>query len=236
MYLGGNELSSMEDLSKKLGQQTIRSRDSSRSHSGKGGSDSKSFKYTKRELLTVDEIRRLKDGYCIIIIKGQQPFYDEKYKTFEHPNAKLLGDLGRGIGLYVFQYCNTKPKNLEKLEKSRNMQQDQVVKRGAESTRQEDQAFQVHTMMPAKPMTEEEQTELAKQLVKQTAVVSFDRSDAICRGAVVTEAADGVVSVSEPWPKPQQASAGGRIGKGTVEAKTDASSMMEGFDMLDGIS
>lgn len=235
VYLGGNELSSMKDLSKKLGQQTIRSRDSSRSHSGKGGSDSKSFKYTKRELLTVDEIRRLKDGYCIIIIKGQQPFYDEKYKTFEHPNARLLGDLGKGVGLYVFQYCNTKPKNLEKLEKNRNMQQDQAVKRGADSPRPEEQAFQVHTMMPPrKPMTEEEQTELAKQLVKQTAVVSFDRSDAVCRGAVVTEAIDGVVSVSESRPKPQQASAGGRIGKGTVEAKTDASSMMEGFDMLDG--
>lgn len=59
IYLGGNELSSMEDLSKKLGQQTIRVRDSSHTKSGKGGSDSHSIKYTKRELLTVDEIRRL---------------------------------------------------------------------------------------------------------------------------------------------------------------------------------
>lgn len=98
-----------------------------------GNSVGQRLKYTKRELLTVDEIRRLKDGYCIIIIKGQQLFYDEKYKTFEHPNAGLLGDLGKGVGLYVFQFCNTKPQNLEKLEKSRSMQQDQAVKRGAES-------------------------------------------------------------------------------------------------------
>lgn len=69
-------------------------------------------------------------------------------------------------------------------------------------------------MPPVKPITEEEQTELAKQLVKQTAVVSFDRSDAVCRGAVVTEAVDGVVSVSDSRPKPQQASAGGGSEKG----------------------
>ena len=217
VYLGGNELSSMEDLSKKLGSQTIRVRDSSHSRSGKGGSDSRSFKWTKRELLTVDEIRRLKKGYCIIVIKGEQPFYDEKYITPEHPNAKFLGDLGEGLGLYVFDYCNAKSEDLQKLEKKRRVQQDNAIKRGAASMRPEAKPYVAGSLIPStKKMTPEEEKEIAKQLADRVTDMSFDREAELKNGATIKSVRGGIVSVSSAKPKDRQASATGRVMKATV--------------------
>lgn len=220
VYLGGNELSSMEDLAKKLGKQTIRSRDSSRSHSGKGGSDSKSFKYTARDLLTVDEIRRLKDGYCIIVIKGQDPFYDEKYKTFDHPNAKMLGDLGKGLGLYTFDYCNTKPESIEKLEKKRKMLQEEKLKKAAQSRRPDERVYHSNTIMPSpKPMTPEEEIALAKQVAVQTTIMSFNVNEAVKEGAVVKEVRNGNVTVVDGKPQKIEEGVGKRVTKQTIVPK-----------------
>lgn len=219
VYLGGNELSSMDDLSKKLGDQSIRVRDSSKSHSAKGGSDSKSFKYSKRSLLTVDEIRRLKDGYCITVIKGQDPFYDKKFRTSDHANAKYLGDLGLGTNLFNFDYCNTKPQ-IKKLEETRRRIQDNKTKRSAQSRRPADQVYKANTAIPSvQPMTEKEETELAKQIAAQTAVMSFDRDEALKSGAVVTEVRGGVATVTQAGPRAETASASGDIGKAVVLPK-----------------
>lgn len=219
VYLGGNELSSMEDLSKKLGDQSIRVRDSSKSHSAKGGSDSKSFKYSKRSLLTVDEIRRLKDGYCITVIKGQDPFYDKKYRTSDHANAKYLGDLGLGVRLFNFDYCNTKPQ-IKKLEETRRRIQDNKSIRSAVSKRPVDQVYKANTAVPpAQPMTEKEETELAKQIAVQTSIMAFDRDEAIKSGAVVTEVRDGIATVCQAGPPGEVASASGDIGKAVVLPK-----------------
>ena len=232
VYLGGNELSSMEDLSKKLGDQTIRVRDSSHSRSGKGGSDSKSFKWTKRALLTVDEIRRLKKGYCIIVIKGEQPFYDEKFVTPEHPNAKYLGNLGTGLGLYVFDYCNTKPEDLKRLEKKRKAQQGNAIKRGATSMRPETKPYVAGSLIPSvKPMTKEEEKETARQLAERTTDMSFDREAELKNGATIKSVRGGIVSVSSAKPKNRQASASGKVMKATVPTERTISNedMMNDF-------
>lgn len=120
MYLGGNELSSMEDIVKKLGSTTIKTRDMSQSRSNKGGNSSVSYKYQEKQLMTVAELRRLRKGYCIILIQGLFPFYEPKYNTTKHPNAKYLGNLGSGERLYTFALCNTKPVDIEKIMDSVN--------------------------------------------------------------------------------------------------------------------
>lgn len=220
VYLGGNELSSMEDLSKKLGDQTIRTRDSSRSHSGKGGSDSRSFKYQKRSLLTVDEIRRLKDGYCIIVIKGQDPFYDAKYKTPEHPNAKYLGDLGKGLRLYTFDYCNTKPESTDKLERKRQLIQKDKLNRAAQSRRPDDKVYRSNTPMPSpKPITPEDELVLAKKVAEQTTIMSFDKKEAVIGGATIKEVRNGIMTVTSAKPKPTVASASKQVTKSVLQPK-----------------
>lgn len=220
VYLGGNELSSMEDLSKKLGDQTIRTRDSSRSHSGKGGSDSRSFKYQKRLLLTVDEIRRLKDGYCIVVIKGQDPFYDAKYKTPEHPNSKYLGDLSKGLRLYTFDYCNTKPESTEKLERKRKLIQKDKLMHASQSRRPDDKVYRANQPIPSpKTMTPEEEAALAKKIAEQTTVMSFDKEEALISGATVKEVCNGIVTVMNVKPKPSVASASKQVSKNVLQPK-----------------
>jgi len=111
MYLGGNEPSIMEDMAKKLGEMTIRVRDRSSSKSSNKGTDSKSYKYGSRKLLTMDEIRRMDDNHAIVLIRGQQPFYDEFYNPFDHPNARYLGNRDTKENWFEFDYCNTEIKD-----------------------------------------------------------------------------------------------------------------------------
>lgn len=215
LYLGGNELSSMEDLSKKLGDQTIRIKDSSYSRSMKGGgSDSKSFKYAKRSLLTVDEIRRLRDGYCIVVIKGQDPFYDEKYKTFDHPNAKYLGKLDTGDRLYSFNGCNTKIKSAERLEETRRKMKENTLKKSAEARRPSDKAIQMKPVVPdySNP-TKEETKALAKQVASRTSTMAIDKEEAVRNGATVIEAQRGYVTVLSGKPDGKAATAGKSMSK-----------------------
>ena len=89
LYLGGNETSTHEEIVKMAGKETMRVRDSSTSRNGKGsGSDSKSYKYAARDLITVDEVRRLKNMHTLCFVSGQQPIYEMRYPTEKHPNAK----------------------------------------------------------------------------------------------------------------------------------------------------
>lgn len=197
VYLGGNELSSMEDLSKKLGDQTIRVRDSSRTKSAKGGSDSHSIKYTKRALLTVDEIRRLKKGYCIIVVKGEQPFYDKKYSTFDHPNAKELGNLKDGTGLYKCDICNTKGEAAKDMEAKKKRQQEAAIKRGAESKRPEDKPIAARAPIPQmQPMTQDELTEKSAQILGQLVNPSYNKNKTLQAGATITTHRSGIATVS----------------------------------------
>ena len=120
LYLGGNETSTHEEIVKMAGKETIRTKSVGQSSSGKGnGSDSKNYQYTGRDLITLDEVRRLRPGWAICMIAGQQPLYEERYPTQTHPNAKYLGDLKKNINIYTFTYCNAKSSSVERLEANR---------------------------------------------------------------------------------------------------------------------
>lgn len=236
LYLGGNELSSMEDLSKKLGDQTIRVKDASHSRSMKGGgSDSKSFKYAKRLLLTVDEIRRLRDGYCIVVIKGQDPFYDEKYKTFDHPNAKLLGNNRTGDRLYTFSRCNTTIRSAEELEETRKKMKENILQKSAESRRPEDKAVRPKSVMPAQEaLPPENRQALRKQIASTITTMAIDKEMAARNGATVIEAQRGSVSVVTSKPKNSAATAGKSVGKSTLKPNITRSTddIMNDFSSL----
>ena len=91
IYLGGHESSSTEYVSKMLGKQTIKSRNSSRTY-GRQGSNNVSLNATGRELMTPDEIAHMSDQDCLVMVKGVMPFFDKKYDLLKHPNYKYTGD------------------------------------------------------------------------------------------------------------------------------------------------
>lgn len=91
IYLGGHESSSTEYVSKMLGKQTIKSRNSSRTY-GRQGSSNISYNAQGRELMTPDEIAHMSDQKCLVMVKGLMPFFDNKYDIKKHPNFRFTGD------------------------------------------------------------------------------------------------------------------------------------------------
>ena len=91
IYLGGHESSSTEYVSKMLGKQTIKSRNSSRTY-GRQGSSNISYNAQGRELMTPDEIAHMSDDKCLVMVKGLMPFFDKKFDIKKHPNFRFTGD------------------------------------------------------------------------------------------------------------------------------------------------
>lgn len=91
LFLGGTEEQTTEKLSKKLGTATIDVRNSSRSK-GKSGSYSTSWQKDGRKLLEPDEVGMIPDSKCILFIRGNRPFYVDKYHIEKHKRYKMLAD------------------------------------------------------------------------------------------------------------------------------------------------
>jgi len=93
LYLGGNEQSTYEYVSKLLGKETIDTTTRGVTK-GKSGSSSKNFQNTGRELLTPDEVRMLDNKYALLFLRGERPIIDNKYNIMQHPNVALTTDGG----------------------------------------------------------------------------------------------------------------------------------------------
>lgn len=91
LFLGGSDSTTLEYISKKLGKETIRSVNNSRSY-GKQGSSSMSYNKTGRELMTMDELSVMDNENCILFIRGLRPFFSIKYPLQNHPNYSRSGD------------------------------------------------------------------------------------------------------------------------------------------------
>ena len=83
VYLGGNEQSTHEYISKLLGKMTI-DKKSSGETKGRQGSSSKNIDVLGREILTPDEVRMMDNKKCLVFIRGLNPVIDNKYFTPKH--------------------------------------------------------------------------------------------------------------------------------------------------------
>ena len=63
---------------------------------GKGsrGSSSDSLQTAGRELCMPDEIRRMRDDECLLLMRSEDPVIDKKYNLLHHPNVKYTPDAG----------------------------------------------------------------------------------------------------------------------------------------------
>lgn len=93
LYLGGNEDSTHELVSKKLGKATIDTNTYGKS-TGRSGNYSTNYQIGARELYTSDEIRMLDNRYALLFIRGERAIQDEKYDILRHPNVKQTIDGG----------------------------------------------------------------------------------------------------------------------------------------------
>ena len=93
VYLGGNESTTHKYISESLGKGTI-DKKSTGETKGRNGSSSRNYDVLGRELLTSDEVRKLPNDQCIILIRGCDPIIDKKYNTFKHPLFKESEDGG----------------------------------------------------------------------------------------------------------------------------------------------
>lgn len=93
LYLGGNEQSTHEYVSKLLGKETIDTNTYGQSK-GRNGSYSTNWQLAGRELMTPDEVRMLDNRYALLFIRGERPLEDFKYDILKHPNIALTTDGG----------------------------------------------------------------------------------------------------------------------------------------------
>lgn len=91
LYLGGNEQSTHEYVSKLLGKETIDMNTYGQSR-GRNGNYSTNWQITGRELMTPDEVRMLDNKYALLFIRGERPVMDFKYDILKHPNVAMTAD------------------------------------------------------------------------------------------------------------------------------------------------
>ena len=109
VFLGGNEPTTLKELSEALGKETI---DSFNNSDTRGNSPSYGTNYQKlgHELMSRDELAVLDGGKCILQLRGVRPFLSDKYDLTQHPNYKLTSDYDSKNALDIEKFLNRKEK------------------------------------------------------------------------------------------------------------------------------
>lgn len=109
LFLGGKEKTTLEEISKMLGKETI---DMYNVSVTKGNSPSHGQNYQKlgKELMSVDEITVMDGGMCILQLRGVRPFLSKKYDITRHPLYRHLSDYDKKNAFDIERFLNTKLK------------------------------------------------------------------------------------------------------------------------------
>lgn len=112
LYLGGNEQSTHEYVTKLLGKETIDTNTFGRTW-GMRGNYTTNYQLTGRELMMPDEVRMLDNRYALLFVRGELPVKDDKYDLMKHPHIKLTPDLNPALafmhGIPSLATCGIKP-------------------------------------------------------------------------------------------------------------------------------
>jgi type IV secretory pathway TraG/TraD family ATPase VirD4 len=96
IFLGGDENSNNEYISKKLGKSTVVGANASINEKSSG---SHSYNVEERDLMKPEEIGRIPYEKCLVMVYGEQPIFDYKFDYPKHKNYKYTQDFGADIGL-----------------------------------------------------------------------------------------------------------------------------------------
>lgn len=89
LFLGSNSKETLEYIVALLGKKTWYKKATGRTF-GRQGSSNTNWDIVGRELATVDELSKMKKGFCILIISTVGAFYSKLYNLQEHPNYSDL--------------------------------------------------------------------------------------------------------------------------------------------------
>ena len=89
IFLGSNSKETLEYIVVLLGKKTWYKKATGRTF-GRQGSSNTNWDIVGRELATVDELSKMKKGFCILIISTVGAFYSKLYELKEHPNYSDL--------------------------------------------------------------------------------------------------------------------------------------------------
>ncbi len=92
LFLGGQEASTLEAISKSLGKETIDVVSQNRTKSHKSPSTSENNSILGRELMTTDELKVMKPNECVLIVRALYPFFCHKFDIEKHKNYPYLED------------------------------------------------------------------------------------------------------------------------------------------------
>lgn len=114
LFLGGQEYETVEYISKELGDATITIKNKSNSL-GKNTNTNNSYNQNKRALMTPDELMKLDNNECILLIRGLDPFRGPKCKYENCKNYKYTADADKSKK-YKLQVINQVYKSKEEIE------------------------------------------------------------------------------------------------------------------------
>ena len=89
LFLGSRSKETLEYISLLMGKKTWYKKSSGRTYS-KQGSSSSNWDIVGRELSTVDEIARMEEGHCILLVSGLRPFTSPLFDLTKHPRYSEL--------------------------------------------------------------------------------------------------------------------------------------------------
>ena len=101
LFLGGQEASTLEAISKSLGKETIDVVSQNRTRSHKSPSTSENNSILGRELMTTDELKVMKPNECVLIVRALYPFFCHKFDIEKHQNYKYLEDSNKNYAYLI---------------------------------------------------------------------------------------------------------------------------------------
>lgn len=90
LFLGGTDPDVKKFISESLGDQTIWKKNQSISR-GRSGSTSQTEDKMGRKLMTPDEVGRMNNQDCLVMVRGEYPIKDKKLNAKQHKRAKYSG-------------------------------------------------------------------------------------------------------------------------------------------------
>ena len=106
LFMGNMDPMTLEYISTALGKETIDTKVMSYAKEPKWQrTTTLDYDILGRELMLPDELARMPDRDCVLLIRGKYPFYAKKYKLQSHKNYKFLNDYN---SRYFFDYRTIK--------------------------------------------------------------------------------------------------------------------------------
>lgn len=118
MFLGGKEKTTLEEISKMLGKETIDMMNTSMNFA-QHKTHGQSFQKLGKDLMSVDEVATMRGSKCILQVRGVRPFFSYKYDIEQHKNYKYLADYDKDL---LFDITTIIPKPIDQQSKKEEME------------------------------------------------------------------------------------------------------------------